>query len=457
MANALIIDIPFPSIDSVELFVNKFRYTIAQVAAQAQAKQPECKVYVVTGGMWNGDGSACPLLKSGGTWVSPRPWSSYGYAWDTGPDIMLTLDRDSKRNFWSTTCLIGPNGPVEKPSYDKEGQGGKRGRAGIGTKPGYLRLYASQDGTADARTPEALRDDMAADGCTSFVMGDGGGSAQCWFDGQTIKGDGRKCHNYIIVYVKKEPAETPPDKEDKPVDKYTICIDPGHWPGSVNCAPDKSYWEYEFTWDLYTRLRPLLEKQGFTVVGTRTEQENPSLTARATVSNKAGADLFLSIHSNAVSGGWQPPRGFTAFTSSGPDTAERNKAATAILGAVKDAGVILFGTQKPYYKGYTVLTATTAPAVLLECGFHTNRDDVALLKDQAYRDKLAKAITSGIMDYFGMEDQQPESGQTDQADPWAQGAWAKAAAAGIFDGTRPRDPLTRQEAAVVFDRMGLLK
>ena len=219
-----IVDIPMNSVESIELFVNLFRYTLDQVATQAQAKRPDCKVYVVTGGMWNADGSACPLLKADGKWISPQPWKSYGYAWDTGPDITLTLDRDARDNFWSTTCLIGPNGPIEKPSYDKAGQGGKRGRAGMGIRPGYLRLYASQDGTADARTPEALRDDMAADGCTSFVMGDGGGSAQCWFDGQTISGDGRKCHNYIIVYAKKEPAETPPEKEDKPVDKITSAI-----------------------------------------------------------------------------------------------------------------------------------------------------------------------------------------------------------------------------------------
>lgn len=43
MANALIIDIPFQAIDSIELFVNKFRYSVAQVAAQAQAKRPEHK------------------------------------------------------------------------------------------------------------------------------------------------------------------------------------------------------------------------------------------------------------------------------------------------------------------------------------------------------------------------------------------------------------------------------
>ena len=62
-----IIDIPLTSVASVELFLNKFRYSIAQVSAQAQKKRRDCKAYVVTGGMWNRDGSACPLLKEEGT------------------------------------------------------------------------------------------------------------------------------------------------------------------------------------------------------------------------------------------------------------------------------------------------------------------------------------------------------------------------------------------------------
>ena len=450
-----IVDIPMNSVESIELFVNLFRYTLDQVATQAQAKRPDCKVYVVTGGMWNADGSACPLLKADGKWISPKPWSSYGYAWDTGPDITLTLDRDARDNFWSTTCLIGPNGPVEKPSYDKTGQGGKRGRAGMGMRPGYLRLYASQDGTADARTPEALRDDMAADGCTSFVMGDGGGSAQCWFDGQSIQGDGRKCHNYIIVYVKKETADTQ-DKEDKPMSKPIVCLDPGHGPGNVNGSPDGSYKEHEFTWDLYTRLRPLLEAQGITVVGTREQESDyPSLSTRASVSNRAGADLFVSLHSNAAG---SSARGFVAFTSAPPETAARNRLAAAVMGRIHAAGVVLWGSGLAH-ELYTVLASTTAPAVLLEYGFHTNEQDLALLKDTAYRDKLAQATCAGICDYLGLEvkESDGESGQPNEPDSWAKEAWSKASAAGVFDGTRPRDTLTRQEAAVVLDRLGLLE
>ncbi|MBR3867435.1 MAG: N-acetylmuramoyl-L-alanine amidase [Butyricicoccus sp.] len=40
---------------------------------------------------------------------------------------------------------------------------------------------------------------------------------------------------------------------------------------------------------------------------------------------------------------------------------------------------------------------------------------------------------------------------------WAKAAWEKAAAAGIVDGTRPAEPVTRQELAVILDRLGLIR
>lgn len=43
------------------------------------------------------------------------------------------------------------------------------------------------------------------------------------------------------------------------------------------------------------------------------------------------------------------------------------------------------------------------------------------------------------------------------ASEWAQAAWQKAADTGVMDGTRPFDPITRQEFAVVLYRLGLLK
>ncbi len=42
------------------------------------------------------------------------------------------------------------------------------------------------------------------------------------------------------------------------------------------------------------------------------------------------------------------------------------------------------------------------------------------------------------------------------ASGWAQEAWQKAQESGVFDGTAPRAPLTREQCAVVLDRLGLL-
>lgn len=237
--------------------------------------------------------------------------------------------------------------------------------------------------------------------------------------------------------------------------RYLVCLDPGHGPDTVNGSPDGTYQEKEFTWDLYTRIRPLLEQQGVSVIGTRTEQEKPSLTARAQVSNAAGADLFLSLHSNAAGGaGWSDARGFLIYTSSGPETAARNRAAMAIISQARAGEVLVRGTGL-LYEAYTVLVKTTAPACLIEYGFHTNQEDTALLKDPAYREQLARITAKGVCDYLGVpwtdggEMEPPASG-------WAAEAWEKAVYQGIFDGSDPRGGMTREMTAVVLDRLGLL-
>ena len=40
---------------------------------------------------------------------------------------------------------------------------------------------------------------------------------------------------------------------------------------------------------------------------------------------------------------------------------------------------------------------------------------------------------------------------------WAKNTWDKAMATGVFDGTAPQNPLTREQAALVLDRLGLLE
>jgi hypothetical protein len=210
----LITYIPLSSVERIELRVTNCRKTLSQVKSETGAH------YVLNGGMWNPDGSACPLLKVGGVMRSGTPWRTMGYAWDKGPDIRMTSEYEGAANFIAVTALIASGKPVDKPSYGSA-QGGKRGRSVIGLRGGSLALYCSGNGTRDTATPETLRDELAGLSWSSAVMLDGGGSSQCDFGGERITAS-RKVHNWICVYLKQGGTETPPEQEDKPMSKYTV-------------------------------------------------------------------------------------------------------------------------------------------------------------------------------------------------------------------------------------------
>ena len=117
----LITYVPLSSVERIELRVTNCRKTLSQVKAETKAH------YVLNGGMWNPDGSACPLLKVGGVMRSGTPWRAMGYAWDKGPDIHMTSEYEGADNFIAVTALVTSGKPVDKPSYGSA-QGDKRQR-----------------------------------------------------------------------------------------------------------------------------------------------------------------------------------------------------------------------------------------------------------------------------------------------------------------------------------------
>ena len=431
-----IASVPLDKIERLEIKVTHCKKIMAQVKGDTGA------AYLLNGGMWNADGSPCPLLKVDGKNLSSFPWTAYGYSWTTGPDIHMTALHTDK-NFIAVTPLIKDGAPIQKLSY-AYAQGGKRGRSALGLKDGALCLYCSGDGTADAKTPEQLRDELHALGWESALMLDGGGSSQCDFDGQQIKAS-RKVHNWICVYMKQADM---PDKEDK---MKKICIDPGHGPGCANGSPDGTYKEDEFAMDLGNRLKKRLESQSISVVMTRDEKGYPSTSARCAISNNANCDGYISLHTNAGGSGWSNARGFELITSSGPDNAPRNVLGRAILEQITAAGVALRDTPM-YHKGYDVLVGTNAPAVIIEYGFHTNKEDVALLKDSAYRDKLAEATARGVCAWLGIAYKEQEESTVEEKH-WYADAQKWAMEMGIADGTRPTDPCTRAEEWTMLQRL----
>ncbi len=420
-----------------------------------QVKAAEQPDLICNAGFFEYLGKPTHHLKSDGVVRAKEGWGCWGYAWDSGGDIKLSaLPTDERANYIGGYELLTPMvGIHDTLSYGAE-LGSRRGRTAMALDGENLILYCSGDDDASyTATPEELRAELYALGAETAIMLDGGDSSQCDFGGGQVIDSTRPVDSYLCVWLTEEDNE----KEDKTVsDKKIVCLDPGHGPDTVNGSPDGTYKEREFAWDMGQRIKALLEAQGVSVAVTRTEDAKPSLTERAAVSNAAGADCLVSLHSNAAgNGGWYDAQGLMIYTSAGPDYAPRNVLAMDIIDRMKEAGVLVRSTPIVHDMGLTVLVETDAPACLIEYGFHTNREDTALLKDSTYRDKLARATAHGICDWLGVEWKEPEEPQQPAGDKpadWAEEDWAWAQAMGLMDGTRPTANITRQEVAVMFRR-----
>lgn len=432
--------IPLGTIERIRLYINSGRLSLSEIVER------EAPDFAITGNFYGPDWRpVCPIKADGEVLENDMEWAYAGLCWDRGPDASVDIipsgGNPAYRSYIANCCGIY-HGQDQKMVYGADA-GGRRGRTAWGMRDGALALLAFPDGR-DGMTPEEARDYAKAQGWSDFILGDGGRKVN-YYDrasGTLIQGKDPS-QNLILIYLKK--------KEGTPVDKFTVCLDPGHGPETVNASPDGTYRESEFAWDMYGRISALLEERGINTVCTRTEDTKPSLTERCAVSNSAGADCFVSIHTNAFGSGWTSASGLELYTSSGPDTARRNVLAAKLAERFRGAGVKLRQNPVKHSMDMTVLTKTTSPAVLIEYGYHTNEEDVVLLKDSAYRDKLARATARGVCDFLGVE--WPEA---DEPDEWASEEWEAAKKAGIMDGTRPHDPLTRQEAAVILYRAGII-
>lgn len=377
----------------VSIYINSKRKTMAQVRAETG-----CDV-IVNGGLFNMAAfKATGNLKANGTEIV-REWNAaQGYEW-SGNELPRFgwSDMKSADNYIGCIALIEDGTPLAKLSYPAE-MGGKRPRTAMGTfADGRIWLYASQT----ASTPEALQAVAAAAGVKDAVMLDGGGSTQGMSPDDTVTAS-RIVQHFVCVWAEKT-------QEENKVAKYKVCLDAGHGgTENANGSPDGSYKEHRAMLDIAKRLKSYLEKMDIAVVMTRDEDESVSLVSRASIANSAKADIYISLHSNAVGGasadaeGWGGAEGLCIFTYGKGETLARNVLASKILAVMEAEGVTIHGNGL-FHASYTVLARTNMPAVLIEHGFHTNREEVELLKTESYRDKLALCTAKAVCDYFGID------------------------------------------------------
>lgn len=221
----------------------------------------------------------------------------------------------------------------------------------------------------------------------------------------------------------------------KPPRRVTkIVLDPGHGGKDPGAKGRLGTEEKRVVLDIALQVKSDLTREGFEVLLTRESDEYVSLAERAEQAAKSGADLFVSIHANAA-----PNRGATGvetyFLSEAKTGWERavaarenevferelanplwkgNEPVTLILAdlaqneflfesselarQIQEAAVTAVCAQDRGVRqaNFYVLRNIFMPAVLVECGFLSNRKEEKLLRDRHHREKIARAIARGV-------------------------------------------------------------
>jgi len=227
-----------------------------------------------------------------------------------------------------------------------------------------------------------------------------------------------------VLVARLRPALLP----SPPLPPRVIALDPGHG-GTDNGMENKRLGlkEKVLTLDVAQRLQKILTARGYRVLLTRTDDrplapDKPTdFRRRAEVANRAGADVFVSIHFNSLYPDTkttgtetytftpQFQRSDRAWSPLEPDDTERDAAPvnrydpwSALLGQRVHAEVI--GALKTLDRGQktmhsAVLRGLNCPAVLVESVFLSNDAEAAQAATPAGRQQIAEAIAAGLAAY----------------------------------------------------------
>jgi N-acetylmuramoyl-L-alanine amidase len=223
-----------------------------------------------------------------------------------------------------------------------------------------------------------------------------------------------------------------------------ITIDPGHGGHDAGAMGPSGLQEKELTLDIARRVAALLQEElGVRVVLTRGKDQFVGLRERTALANRERADLFLSIHVNAAPDGAATGTETYFLSNEATDGAARRAAEYENRLIAGEAGAkggssdvqrsILWDLaqsdfqqessrvaeaiqnnldralrrpsrgvkQAPFY----VLGGAAMPAVLVEIGFISNPQEEQRLRDDGYRDRIARALVAGVASYKRSYDQ----------------------------------------------------
>ena len=219
----------------------------------------------------------------------------------------------------------------------------------------------------------------------------------------------------------------------------TIVIDAGHGGKDAGAVGRGGLQEKTVTLDIAKKLGKLIQaNMGIKVIYTRDEDVFIPLWKRTKIANDSGGMIFISIHANSVPGS-PSVRGFETFllrpgkTKDAIEVAQRENEVIALeelyhnyeklsndkliiatmaqSNFMKESEFLAAEIQRELDKvltspnrgvkqsGFHVLVGATMPNVLIEAGFLSNKNESKLLGQSRYRQKIAQAIFSALVNF----------------------------------------------------------
>lgn len=187
-------------------------------------------------------------------------------------------------------------------------------------------------------------------------------------------------------------------KPSKPLDGKLIVLDPGH--GGYDLGA-RMFSVDEKSLALSTALltKKHLQEKGYRVILTRSRDVFISLEKRASIANETKGIVFVSIHFNAANN--PIAKGVEVFYNLSQDKIRAGNSKKLASKVLENIVQKTSSENRGVKEGkFFVIRETKMPSILVEAGFMTHPDELHLLKDVNYRDKIAKGIAEGVDLYF---------------------------------------------------------
>lgn len=213
---------------------------------------------------------------------------------------------------------------------------------------------------------------------------------------------------YNSMKKNNQSAETATYSQANKIDKC-IVIDAGHGGEEEPGCIFGNVYEKSICLQIAKKLQNVLSDVYSEVIMTRTEDVNVYLNERARIANRANADIFVSIHQNALEND-TVTSGIETWYNPEKDSVSKILAQNIQDNVIKETNAEDLGIKES--TGLIVTKNTEMASCLVETGFLSSTMERQKLVSDLYQDKIVQGIFNGIKSYFDEIDSLEEDSST---------------------------------------------